>query len=411
MTRDLESLFAHQRSQFPGLSGDLVHLNNAAGSEMPETAIAAMAAFMRTGFVNEGKIFGRLARCAELSHDAHQATADLLGAEAAEIAIMPSTTAAVFSVSRALARTWAAGDRVLISEACHEANIAPWLALRQTGVTVDFIPMRADTHIDYEWLEANIDARTRLVSFGASSNGTGTMHDIARVVRVAKSAGALVSLDAAHFAPHRPIDVRALDVDLLFFSIYKCCGPHIGAVYVRRALADELSPFAAGPGGPGAWKLESGSRPFESYAGWLATIDYLEALGKRAAATPPSSRPAALTAAMTAIGEWETVLAAHLDAAFADVPGLVEIRQPRGDARPRLGVLCFNLARRDTADIARGLEKAGIEAVMGSNGAVRTMSKLAADFGGIGIRLSLAHYNNRADIDRAAAAVRAIART
>src|SRR4029079_2594909 len=117
------------------------------------------------------------------------------------------------------------------------------------------------------------------------SNGTGTLHDIERVVRAARRVGALVSLDAAHYAPHRPIDVRALDVDLLFFSIYKCCGPHIGGFYIRRAVLADVVPYSPDPGGnpPEAWRFETGTRFLESYAGWLGTIDYLERLGRAAA--------------------------------------------------------------------------------------------------------------------------------
>lgn len=405
--RALEDLFTRQRGEFPGMRGELVHLNNAAGSEMPEGAIAAMTEWMRSSFTNEGKIFRRLQACSDMKIAAHEATADLLGAAPDEVALGANTTSNLFYVSRVLARRFRPGDRVLVSEACHEANIAPWVALRDQGIDVDFIPMRPDTHLDYAWLEQNLDERTRLVSFGASSNGTGTMHDIGRVVSLSRRVSALVSLDAAHFAPHQPIDVSELGVDLLFFSIYKCFGPHLGGLYIRRGLCEELvpyGPFSGGPGARGADRLETGTRNLEAYAGWLGAIDYLERLGRAAAPLlggDVATRRQALRVAMRAIAQWEADLTEHADARLAELPGIELYRQEPSDHRPRLGVFSFNVRGRTPVEIAHELERADIEAVVGNNGAMRTMARLARDFGEIGVRLSIAHYNTRRDVDRA----------
>jgi cysteine desulfurase family protein (TIGR01976 family) len=403
----LAALFAQRRSEFPGLTGNLVHLNNAAGSEMPERAITAMAAYTRSGFSNEGKIFPRLQDSLELRTETHQATAELIGASADEVGLGANTTTNLFSVSRSLARLWKPGERVLVSEACHEANIAPWLALRDQGISVDFIPMLPDTHLDYAWLEQNLDRRTRLVTFGASSNATGTMHDLERVISLARRASALVSLDAAHFAPHQPIDVAKLGIDLLFFSIYKCFGPHLGAFYIRRELLQTLVPFSADPGVSGsrtASHFETGTRSFEAYAGWLGALAYLTDLGRAAGASATEGAPTrrdALSAALRAIAAWEAELTQYGDARLAEVPGIVAYRQSPVDRRARVGALSFNLRGRDPLEVARALERAGIEAAVGNNGAVRTMARLAGDFGGIALRLSLAHYNTKADLDAA----------
>ena len=353
------ALFAQRRREFPGLTGDLVHLNNAAGSEMPERAITAMAAYTRSGFSNEGKIFPRQQDSFELRTETHQATAELIGASADEVGLGANTTTNLFSVSRSLARLWKPGDRVLVSEACHEANIAPWLALRDQGISVDFIPMLPDTHLDYAWLEQNLDGRTRLVTFGASSNATGTMHDLERVISLARRASALVSLDAAHFAPHQPIDVAKLGIDLLFFSIYKCFGPHLGAFYIRRELLQTLVPFSADPGVSGsgtASHFETGTRSFEAYAGWLGALAYLTDLGRAAgtigraagasATEGAPTRRDALSAALRAIAAWEAELTQYGDARLAEVPGIVAYRQSPVDRRARVGVLSFNLRGR-----------------------------------------------------------------
>ncbi len=413
------SLFRAQRGCFPGVAAadraGFVRLNNAAGSEMPEAAIEAMARYLRTGFGNEGAIFARLAANRDLAARAREATAELVGAEPHEIGFGANTTTNLYALSRALGRTMRPGERVLLSEACHEANVAPWLALRERGVVPEFIPMRDDTHLDYDWLERNLDARTRLVTVGLSSNGTGTVHDVGRVVRAAKRVGALVSLDAAHYVPHRPVDVKALGADLLFFSVYKCFGPHLGAFYVDGELAARLDPYA--PEMPGqdrraAARFETGTKSFESYQGWLGALDYLERLGHAASARLgrplPAGRRAALRAAMEAVAAWEAELTAHGDALFGELPGLRLYRQAPDDPAPRLGVFCFNVEGRAPAEVAERLEAAGVEAVLGSNGAVRTMRRLAAAQGGVGIRLSIAHYNAFDDLGRAAECLRSL---
>jgi cysteine desulfurase family protein (TIGR01976 family) len=420
MTATLESFFAAQRQHFPALGesaghGDLVHLNNAAGSEMPEAAIAAMAGWIRSNFCNEGATFRRLEASRALVLAARQATADLLGAAPEEIGFGANTTTNLFSVIRTLGRTLRPGDRVLVSEACHEANIAPWRTLEETGAVIAEIPMLDDTHLDYEWLEAHVDERTRIVTVGASSNGTGTIHDIARVARAARRVSALVSIDAAHFVPHRPLDVSRLDADLVFFSIYKCFGPHLGAFYARRSLCEGLPPSGL-PRPPAeeatAARFETGTRSFESLAGWLATLGYLEDLGRScprpsdaskeaAAAEAPPTRREALRAGLEAVSAWEEELTRYADARLRALPGLELYAQRPDDPRPRLGVFCFNLRGIPPSAVARALEDAGIEGVLGHNGAIRTLARLAGGQGGIGIRLSLAHYNSREDVDRA----------
>jgi cysteine desulfurase family protein (TIGR01976 family) len=413
MNGKLEWLFAGCRVEFPGLSRATVHLNNAAGSEMPERAVTAMAQCARAGFSNEGIVFYRLWQSGALAEAAHARTAAFLNAHPDEVGLGASTTTNLFMVSRALARTWSRGDKVLVSEACHEANIAPWLYLRHEGIEVDVIPMKDDTRLDYEWLERALDAKTRLVAVGASSNATGTLHDIGRVVRLSKRVGALVSLDAAHYAPHRAIDVTTLGVDLLFFSIYKCFGPHLGAYWIRRGLVETLQPPMDLGGPRRARGLETGTKAFEALAGWLGTLDYLESLGRAAApllGETADSAPAALRVAMNAISDWEGELTRYADAALAKVPGLVCYRDPAVTGGKRLGVFSVNVKGREPVVVARALEAAGVEAVMSHNGAPRTLKRLAPEFGGVAIRLSIAHYSSRADIDAAVKCLEGLAK-
>ena len=217
-----------------------------------------------------------------------------------------------------------------------------------------------------------------------------------------------MSIDAAHFVPHRPLDVSRLDADLVFFSIYKCFGPHLGAFYARRSLCEGL-PASGLPRPPAeeatAARFETGTRSFESLAGWLATLRYLEDLGRSCPRPPgteaPAARREALRAGLEAVSAWEEELTRYADARLRALPGIELYAQGPDDPRPRLGVFCFNLRGIPPLPVARALEDAGIEGVLGHNGAIRTLTRLAGGQGGIGIRLSLAHYNSREDVDRA----------
>ena len=125
-----------------------------------------------------------------------------------------------------------------------------------------------------------------MVAFPWASNAVGTITDARRIGELAHRAGALSWIDAVHYAAHEPIDVRAVDADVLLCSPYKFCGPHLGMAYVRESLAATWRPYKARPSAttPTARRFETGTLPYELLAGFVATLDYLESIGGLAAA-------------------------------------------------------------------------------------------------------------------------------
>jgi selenocysteine lyase/cysteine desulfurase len=120
----------------------------------------------------------------------------------------------------------APGDEIVVTHLDHDANIAPWLALQERGVTIRYADVDpGDCTLDMASLEAAITPRTRIVALGYASNAVGTINDVRRAVEVAHAAGAWVYVDAVHYAPHRPIDVQALGCDFLVCSAYKYVSP------------------------------------------------------------------------------------------------------------------------------------------------------------------------------------------
>ncbi|HEU4750521.1 MAG TPA: cysteine desulfurase-like protein, partial [Acidimicrobiia bacterium] len=287
------------RAEFPALAGRQIFLDGPAGTQVPNPVIRAINEALTRSMSNVGGQFPSSRRSEEVVARAREAGADLVNGSLHEIVFGQSMTSLTFAMSRALAETWKEGDRIILSAIDHDANITPWVrAAASKGVLVDFVDFdRETTALDLDQLESMIDERTRLVAVTGCSNAFGTTVDIARVARAAKAVGALTFVDAVHLAPHRRIDVEAIDCDFLVCSSYKFFGPHLGIMWARADHLERLPAFKVRPApdqGPARW--ETGTAPFELLAGFTAAVDYLASLGWGA------DRRGALDAAFAEIG-------------------------------------------------------------------------------------------------------------
>ena len=164
----------------------------------------------------------------------------------------------------------------------HDANVAPWLDLaRDRGLKVALADVNADTTLDLSDLERQLGPRTKVVAFPWASNAVGTIVDARAVCDLAHQAGALAWVDAVQYAPHEPMDVRAIDADVLLCSAYKFCGPHLGIAFGRAELLESWQPYKVRPAplDPVGHRFETGTLPYELLGGLLATFGYLDSLG------------------------------------------------------------------------------------------------------------------------------------
>lgn len=277
------------RQQFPALARTqdgqpVAYLDGPGGTQVPQPVIEAMSRVLEVGVSNLGGEFASSELAEEVTDSARRAIADMFGAASPEeIVFGQNMTSLTFSMSRALARTWRAGDRIVVTSLDHDANVTPWkLAAADRGVAVDMARFDSDTYrLEVEAIEKVLTDRTRLVAFTHASNALGTIPDVAAIVEVAHAAGALVYVDAVHYAPHGPIDVQAAGADLLVASAYKFHGPHTGVLYGKQDLLEELEAYRVRPApSSGAGKWETGTQSFESLAGVTAAVDYLASLGE-----------------------------------------------------------------------------------------------------------------------------------
>ena len=179
---------------------------------------------------------------------ARDAMADLLGCEADEIVFGTNMTTMTFAVSRAIGRELRPGDEILLTRLDHDANIAPWSTLEEHGAVIRLVDINPkDCTLDMEDFRRQLNDRTRLIAVCYASNAVGTINDVTEIARLAHAVGALVFVDAVHFVPHGPIDVRALDCDFLACSPYKFFAPHVGVLYGKREHLRRFRPYKVRP--------------------------------------------------------------------------------------------------------------------------------------------------------------------
>jgi cysteine desulfurase family protein (TIGR01976 family) len=384
-----------------------VYFDAPGGTQVCDAAIDAMAAHLAGGTANSGGAFATSIETDRASANAHEAIADLLGAQPDEIAFGPNMTSLTLAVSRALSRDWSAGDEIVLTRLDHDANVAPWLHVADDrGMTVRWLDFDLETG---RWavddLKPLLNARTRLVALGIASNALGTLNPVAEAVAVIRAhCDALIYLDAVQSVPHLLTDVVALGADFLACSPYKFFGPHQGVLCMRNA--DRVHAYKVRPAEDhGAHRLETGTPSFEGQAGTGATIGYLEWLG--ATANPSAnSRRARIEAAMAATLAYEHMLGTRMLAGLRTVSGLKLWGPPT--MAGRVPTFAFTIDGHHPDAIAAALAARGIFAWSGHFYAVEVIERLGlAATGGL-VRVGLCHYNTVDEVDRLIDALKAL---
>jgi cysteine desulfurase family protein (TIGR01976 family) len=277
------------RARFSSLQDGFAFLDAPGGTQVPDEVGDAIARALREASANLGAVYETSLRAKAILEQAEGRAAAFLGCEPHEVIFGPNMTSLNFTLSRTAGREFSSGDEILVSSLDHDGGVAPWLELgHDRDLVVRHVELRDDTTYDFEDLERKLSPRTRVVAFAWASNAVGTITDARRVCRLAHEAGALAWVDAVHYAAHEPIDVRAIDADVLICSPYKFCGPHLGMAYGRTEVIERWRPYKVrpSPSTPLGRRFETGTQPYELLAGFNATIDYLHSIGGFEAIVP-----------------------------------------------------------------------------------------------------------------------------
>jgi cysteine desulfurase family protein (TIGR01976 family) len=394
------------RAHFPALSRKhgghpVAYFDGPGGTQVPRAVVAAMSDYLFHHNANTHWRYPTSIETDTAIESARVAVADFLGASASEIAFGANMTTLTFHLARALGWRWSRGDEVVVTELDHHANVAPWRTLaRERGVVIRVVPLDVGTgQLDWTALERSIGSRTRLVAIGAASNALGTISDVARATELAHAAGALSFVDAVHYAPHALVDVDAIGCDFLACSAYKFYGPHIGILFGRRPLFEDLEIPKLDPApstAPERW--ETGTGNHEGMVGTAAAIDFLASLA------PRDDRRASLAATFNELHARGQRLTERLWSGLGAIDD-VRLHGPPPTA-PRTPTIAFTVRGRTTDDVAEQLAMQGLFLSNGDFYAATVMERLGLPDGVI--RAGAACYTTVEEVDRLVDAVRSI---
>ncbi|MET0975743.1 MAG: cysteine desulfurase-like protein, partial [Leifsonia sp.] len=297
---------------------------------------------------------------------------------------------------------WGPGDEVVVTRLDHDSNVRPWVqAAERTGATVRWVDFDAATgELSTDAIAAAVNGRTRVVAVTAASNLIGTMPDIPAIAAVAHAAGALLYVDAVHYAAHELVDLPALGADLLVCSPYKFLGPHCGVLAAAPTLLESIVPDKLLPSTDAVpERFEFGTLPYEIMAGATEAVEVLAALDPEAT----GSRRERLAASFAALARHESALLARLDAGLATLP--VAVWSRAAHRTPTVLVTADDATGgRAASALYRALAERDILAPASNFYAIEASRLLGLGDAG-GLRVGLAPYTTPDEIDRLLAAL------
>jgi cysteine desulfurase family protein (TIGR01976 family) len=395
------------RQDFPALvrNPGLAFLDGPGGSQVPGAVVDAIADLYASCNVNTHGNFALSREVDRRMLAARGVVAAFLGAEDGScISFGQSMTTLAFSLSHAIGRTLSAGDEVLITQLDHEANRGPWAGLAERGAVVREVRLLPSGELDGADMAAKINARTKLLAIGASSNSLGTVNDIALARRLTREVGALLVVDAVHYAPHFPVDVQALGADFLLCSGYKFYGPHVGVLYSRPGALEALPTDRLSVQDPAApYRIETGTLNHAAIDGVRAAVEYIASWGSGA------SLRERIVDAMTHISRYEHDLAKHYHDALRGIPGIRVFGPDFAAGRARAPTVSITLDKTTAAEAAGVLGNHGICVWDGDFYAARPVQVLGLTERGGLLRTGVSMYNTREELNRLLAVLATLA--
>ena len=379
-------------TRFPGAQGDWARFDGPAGTQMVDTAIDAMQHWSASGRnANGGGFFAAAYATDELVSTTRASIARLLGAPSESIVFGPNMTTLTFAFSRALARDWNPGERIVGTRLDHDSNVSSWRqAAEDNGVEhvlAEFNPQSG--RLDPESIERLVNSSTRWVTVTGSSNLIGTMPDLRAIVEIAHAVGARVFVDAVALVPHRTVDIAAIGCDALATSAYKWYGPHAAALWIDPELLEQLRPYKVRPASNvGPKKLETGTPNYEGLAAMGAAAEFMMDQG------------------VDTIAEYETATFSVLLEGLQSIHG-VRLLGPT-DLIDRAPTVSFLIDRHHPDDVAKALAAQEIAVWSGDSYAVEVAAQLGVTDTGV-VRAGVVRYVTLADVERLLDAVARIA--
>ena len=391
------------REHFPALKSGLAFFDGPGGSQVPTQVGAAIAAAITQPISNRSVTTLSERNAEEIVIGFRQAVADLINADAGGVVYGRSWTQITYDFSRTLAKTWKAGDEIIVTNLDHDSNIRPWVqAAEAVGVVVRWAKFDTTTgELPTSAISELLNEKTRLVAVTGAGNTLGTRPDIQEISQAVHKTKALLYVDGVHLTPHAVIDMQAMGADFFGFSFYKLFGPHCAAIAAKPELLKTLNNEKLLPSTSNVpERFEFGTLPYELMAGCTATIDYIANMVEGA-----GSRRERIINSMSAAEKYEEELFEYMESEIKAIPGVTLY----GHAKKRTPTLYFNLKGVEAADVYKHLATVQVNAPAGNFYALEVSRALGLGDTGA-VRAGLAPYSTTEDVDRLIAGLHQLAK-
>ena len=390
------------RSSFPALKRKAsngkpaIYFDGPGASQMPNRVYRAYTDHVLNDKANAGGYFETSVNTTEAVERARIALALFMNCEAEEIVLGANATTSIFQFSRAISRDWTSDDEVVVTKLDHFANVSPWVeAAKDKNCRITSVGFDLNTgEYDLSDFENAITNKTKIVAVNYACNAIGTINPIKEITKIAHAKGAMVFVDAVHYAPHGLIDVQNLDCDFLVTSVYKYFGPHISAVFAKKKHLENFEPYKVEPASdnvPNRW--ETGTPDFSAIAAIPSTIKYLISLSENSSPTRKN-----LELAYKNITEYENELSRYFlnkiwELKHVKLHGI----KNTDDVNKRTPTFALTIKGKTSHQVAEYLAKHGIFAWSGHFYALDVVRSYDLEKDGL-LRIGLLHYNTKREI-------------
>ncbi len=398
MTYDVNKI----RSHFPSLNTGLAFFDGPGGSQVPDVVGAAIADAITKPISNRNTNTESEKNAEEIVLGFRKAVADLIDVDPGGVVYGRSWTQITYDFSRTLAKTWKAGDEIVVSRLDHDSNIRPWIqAAEAVGATVRWAEFDvATSELTVAAVEAVLSNKTKLVAITGAGNTIGTRPDLKAIGTAVHKVGALFFVDGVHLTPHAAISVKEIGADFFGFSFYKLMGPHCATIAASPELLKTLDNDKLLPSTTNVpERFEFGTLPYEIMAGATAAVDFIAEMAPGAGKT----RREKIVNSMNALEEYEEELLVYMENQIKALPGVTMY----GHAKHRTPTLYFSFAGHVSADIYKAMVAKKVNVPAHNFYALEVSRKLGLGDDGA-LRAGLAPYSTREDVDRLVSGLREV---
>jgi cysteine desulfurase family protein (TIGR01976 family) len=390
------------RSHFPSLNTGLAFFDGPGGSQVPDVVGAAIADAITKPISNRNTNTESEKNAEEIVLGFRRAVGDLIDVDPSGVVYGRSWTQITYDFSRTLAKTWKAGDEIVVSRLDHDSNIRPWIqAAEAVGATVRWAEFDvATSELTVAAVEAVLSNKTKLVAVTGAGNTIGTRPDLKAIGEAVHKVGALFYVDGVHLTPHAVISAKEIGADFFGFSFYKLMGPHCAALAASPELLKSLNNDKLLPSTFNVpEKFEFGTLPYEIMAGATAAIDFIADM----APGDGKTRREKIINSMNALEAYEDDLLVYMESAIKSLPGVTMY----GHAKHRTPTLYFSFANLPSGDIYQAMVAKKVNVPAHNFYALEVSRKLGLGDDGA-LRAGLAPYSTRDDVDRLVSGLREV---